>query len=1350
MSQLPQSLVGSVVERPGISRSPSKITPSASSTGFPTVHHRSKSAFARSRETRQNGKHDAEGSRRRNVPTIQRSGTLLSGSQDLGRPEKEGGNGDPSGVINISVSQEKPLSPSLSTDEGRWKAQMRQDNDRAIEAMSEDERKHHRTEILEQLGPNVGELLRKAREARVEKQAEYDLLNSKADNLGVNGEHGKKRHRDETEILQPSPNLPHSLSKLISPRGILVSNTPPCSRSSTPGKTARKLRFAEVTPSDVHIFQSEPPSPRRPIGLLPPPPPEGNSQNSAAGKLLIDDIGRSQSGALLDQLLYSKLEPEEGTPEDIRRRFFPHLSPNDPTLEWIETNDPSEQEEDIDSEPRFDLTGSLIPVAQRTSLPTYLGLHHHGGPAAAGYTFADLLLLARSSVPAQRATVLGVLAKLMRKVARKEYAELNDCDGMRSKSLAVGLAALAEKGSLAVQAVDLIWTCIVFWDEDLVDGLEGVELRPLDSKMNQPQEEIEPEHPLMSPDILSSIPFHVLLPQLVAHFDIPNLPSESLTQLLAISFRLVRHSVAIATAFSETPRLVANIVHTFLLTPIPPVEGGPLPDPLALRLLCTLAHSSRVLARSLEGPADALLRFITTATPPSASPFPIPLAEALLCRTLELYAALAKYGIYASVATTAAEQFGQLSAYIFSGSEVSAGLRVAWLRLLSEWLVCARDPHRTTPTHDLLWSQVFGWTWGEDLLAFRKTLLSEKSSADVHVWGLLWGALAAWLEGCRVNSAKSGSGEQNVVSAAVEEAWGSGPGEVVEKVTVVDVIHLLRQELSSPFASDCTPQQLTDKAERIGGFAQTLGGFTRLCEACIQIRDVDPGGGTAVVSSAPAFPWVLEAFSLLTPLAHELVSNRIWDWNCDESDNIRSNLLARTCCLRLRSASNFLSSFARLSSALSSRAECSPLGLAILERLLPGDEESAQYLVDKIIRLDDIQNEHNSKLSLLLPFFKHMIRPDEDIYVSPLFSTSLSIQLCTTQCLPADYLPNTNSRQARFGLPLSRMWPCIALDHLLRSGTSPVLTNPESVPDSWSASETELVQASLSLLAFLQGKLGSGDLRGFSLKSEHVVFTCMKIFMLEHNQQQGDSSEEVFRDTFVDRLMNDLLKPFSFSEAQRPDISNGTSSSLEDASKEFLGAGTPFYQFYTDFVALYDAVSFSHRAFARLLLPPTSMAYALDYRKHLWGDFGHVLRTIQTPIDDVLTHDLNVYLWPFEADAEMVGWYLRALIKWPLSGFVRFLAIHHVSCNIWSDLQEGSGPAREKRARMLFLAVVNQARPDVVKDIICYTQSHRAGASLPPACFKCDEDRRAERLACVREWNIAQVTESLEKLFSEH
>jgi RNA polymerase II-associated protein 1 len=49
---------------------------------------------------------------------------------------------------------------------------MEEENQRKVEAMTEEERETERKEILERFGPNIAEVLRKARAARESAQAE--------------------------------------------------------------------------------------------------------------------------------------------------------------------------------------------------------------------------------------------------------------------------------------------------------------------------------------------------------------------------------------------------------------------------------------------------------------------------------------------------------------------------------------------------------------------------------------------------------------------------------------------------------------------------------------------------------------------------------------------------------------------------------------------------------------------------------------------------------------------------------------------------------------------------------------------------------------------------------------------------------------------------------------------------------------------------------------------------------------------------------------------------------------------------------------------------------------------------
>lgn len=1150
-------------------------------------------------------------------------------------------------------------------------------------------------------------------------------------------------------IVQPIPNRPHAVSSEFSlilikfdnasnhkiefvdvPKGILVSA--PVSRSTTPGSKLRKLRFADVKPDDIHVFASEPPSPKRsPIALLPPPPANDDTVVQLARRTpemnLIEDIRKRHHAP--------QLSGEAGTPEDIRRRFFPHLPPRDPALEWIEGDStPSASSSDAGPELRFDLSGCVIPPEQQETLPTYLGLHHHGiKPNVAGYLLADLYYLARSSVPAQRATILGVLTKIVRRLAHGDVG-VEDLTGredeVRRDALVSGLSALTEKGSLGVQAIELVWECVADWDAERVQYIDNIELRPASNHR-------EEDDDLSSSDPLSSLPLATLLPQLTKLILDPTIPPESQSQLLDITSRISRHSSSIANDICGDAALINAILKTYVQTPIPPTSEGTLPNPQAITVLRSLAAASRSNARSLLGAAAILLRFVTTCVPPHDSPFPFELSLDLLKETLDFYAILAQYGFSCNLATTASEQLGNLSAYLLGPLNTSPTLTTSWLRLLDAWMVCAIDPHRTTPHHDILWSQVQGWGWGENLSSFRMLLSSGRFNAEDApvVWGAYWGAAAAWLEGCRVNSVRGGSSERTDVVQVVAESWQAvDESGTSEKTSIQRALTCVRQGLLSvaPFLPE--EHRWKHIASNLR-YSKSLLAFSRFLLACVSDKDAVP----EVLASVP---WMQDTFTQLSSLHSDLLQYIVENAKRLKSASKGTEDLAGGVVV-LRPFSGVLVNIAKLQRTASKNPrDWIPYAVSTLEGLLPGEEESASWLVNEILQVTDLDV---NEVATLTPFLTHLVRPVSDIHVAPCSPTLTSIEFSTSLSLPSDALTAPKSKRM-FGLPLHRDWLVVGLDHVLRSGSSPVLSNPDALPATWNSSEADIVCATFKLMKSMRTLLGDAKRLDLAMSAEHTTFSCMKVFMLEHEQLQNNSSSEVFRNPMVESLMQDALLPFTSG------ITNSSTPSsahtLEDVSREFLGHGTPFYQFYTDFVALYDQISFMHPMFARLLLAPTSMRYALDYRKHLWGDFGHLLRTIRTPSNEVISPDLSEYLWPFEADAEMLGWYLRALVKWPLEGFVRIIAVHHVACSIWPDLRQDSGQAvREKRAKMLLTAVVRQAPADVVSEVVRYTQVRGEEVRLAPRCFECDERRKVARLQVVGEFGGPQMMSSLEKIF---
>jgi len=447
------------------------------------------------------------------------------------------------------------------------------------------------------------------------------------------------------------------------------------------------------------------------------------------------------------------------------------------------------------------------------------------------------------------------------------------------------------------------------------------------------------------------------------------------------------------------------------------------------------------------------------------------------------------------------------------------------------------------------------------------------------------------------------------------------------------------------------------------------------------------------------------------------------------------------------------------------------LGTAIM-RFLPGDEDAARGMLDAVVNLVDEQCLaecgwsvpadvwSRGGLHILKPFLVYNLVPRVDdseeqdgettrVRVAPLFPTSHSLKLATTQCLPST---------RGFTFLFTRDWSLLPLDYLLRSGTSPVWRH---LPSDWDASETDVVRATLILARIVREAMLANGMPTFAMNRTEVAFSCMKVFMLEHGQAQGapsasgDGREEVFRDGFVGELMEALILPLTLGASP-----NGLSAlshteeqdSLELAAARFLGPGTPFFQFYTDFVTLYDATSFGHPLFAALLLPPLEQRYASDYRKLLYDDTAHVLGTVRTPPERVIGEAAGAFLWPTEQTPHIVGAMLSLLVgrraRVPIEGFVRWMAVHHVTANIWPDLREDpAGDAADEGGRKLFETLVIQGKHEVVRDISLYWQRRTGRVILPPGCFDLEPERRRSRLAWVKGWAKGDILERVEGLF---
>ncbi|KDR82536.1 hypothetical protein GALMADRAFT_112269 [Galerina marginata CBS 339.88] len=1268
MAQTPP-IIGSIVERRPSSSNWAPKPSSSSKTGFPTVQHRSKSAFSRNREEQRK----LGGSRLKDAPTV-------------------------------SHSNKTPLSPPPEPDD--WRQQISRDNEDRVAAMTDEEREEERRQILDRFGAQVGDILKRARQARIKKQekAEENVTLPVANRNPIEGHSQplpipvtQEERKNFERARSPPP------SSMTSPN------------SSRPSSRAdRRLRFAELEPGDVHVYVSAPPSPKRRAIALPPPDPNASAPTVSLGqwkgKMVPQNLGPPQPEPPKPEAVESQ-EPEEGSAEYIRRKFFPFAPKDDPNLAWMDV-DSAPVSDSSTSSLRFDLQGNPIPPSVSLSLPTHLGLHHHAEGSRAGYTLDDIFLLSRSTVPAQRATMLGILARIARRLEEMKKGRIDGMEELvgkegelRKRILAAGVEAMSSRGNVGTRAIEVVWECIVGWIPEAMD-VEGVEM---DSSPDSP---------------INTLPLEFFLPQVTTMLSQGAIPPESATQLLSVLHRLAQHNTATATSIVSTQKLLPTVLEIFLLAPVPQHDSSqlPHPDPLALRLFHTLAVSSRANALEIEKLADPLLRFVTYSS--FDSPYPPALSINLLTSTLRLYCVLASYGLYCHIAGTAVEQLAHIEQYVISEACTSNTLTITWANLVEAWIVCATDPHQTTPPHDIKWSQVVGWNWSMGISEIQDRLGSHEK--DWVMWTATWQAQAAWLEGAKINGIKGGEAERSEFIDTVKTGFESGR----EHDIVMAALDKLQKELEGYQSEDM------DQLEKMASYFRLLTSLIRLWLACIPPHSEG-------LPSSPPFSLL---FGTLSELARRLLNHPLW------------SLLALPDAplpyLYCREMSQFLSYYLRLSERLPGTAQSLWLAQAfsIVLKLIPGDEDHAQTIIK------DLANQLNQQwatsqgiqvspliwerggLGILEPFLFNMMRPLEDVYIGPLTMTPQSIKSSTTQRL------SSLSSLQQLGLPLRRDWTMSPLDHLLRSGDSSVF---KALPISWDSSEVEVARASLFLTKIAQEALLNFSITSFVLTREEAEFGCMKVFMLEHGQPQNDSAEEVFRDSVVERLMEDILRPYTASSPDAHIVSSvSQEGDLERVAARFLGPSVPFFQFYTDFVSLYDAISFSHPLFALLLIPPISMRYLIDYRKHFWCDFNHVVRTIRISPAQVLSADIREYFYPIETDPQIIASYLSSILKENVHDFMRLVALHHIASNIWPDLRD-QALENEDRASALLKAVVGQASLNVLRDVVRYRQTLSGPILLPPSCFGAIDGVRSSRMELVLRWGGQSVADRLVGLLNE-
>lgn len=116
--------------------------------------------------------------------------------------------------------------------------------------------------------------------------------------------------------------------------------------------------------------------------------------------------------------------------ENLHEKYFPNLAYDPSTLSWMTPIDPNDTKSPYHpshkafdaKDLRFDFKGALLAPSAARDIPVDQGLHHHAdAPEAAGYTIAELAVMARSSVAAQRCIAFRTVGRILYRLGRGEF-----------------------------------------------------------------------------------------------------------------------------------------------------------------------------------------------------------------------------------------------------------------------------------------------------------------------------------------------------------------------------------------------------------------------------------------------------------------------------------------------------------------------------------------------------------------------------------------------------------------------------------------------------------------------------------------------------------------------------------------------------------------------------------------------------------------------------------------------------------------------------------------------------------------------------------------------------------------
>ncbi|KAJ5110795.1 hypothetical protein N7532_001330 [Penicillium argentinense] len=254
------------------------------------------------------------------------------------------------------------------------------------------------------------------------------------------------------------------------------SSNPPAGLESKPEPTSKKKSVSlDVPPQPETSKKQEAPNPpaSNPVTNLPP-----GHDDLPPTQIPADLHPASEYPTTMDPSTIERFhfpQPTQPMPtldpsspnflDELKTHYFPEITHDPTALSWLQP--PSTDKEDPEAESayhpssiaegvvpsaiRFSLRGTILSPSTSLSLPTTLGLHHHGDdPHAAGYTVPELAILSRSTFPAQRCIAWQVLGRILYRLGKGEFGERGGqlCDGLwfviEKENVVAGMLAEAD------------------------------------------------------------------------------------------------------------------------------------------------------------------------------------------------------------------------------------------------------------------------------------------------------------------------------------------------------------------------------------------------------------------------------------------------------------------------------------------------------------------------------------------------------------------------------------------------------------------------------------------------------------------------------------------------------------------------------------------------------------------------------------------------------------------------------------------------------------------------------------------------------------------------------------------